>query len=133
MFPNLRQDIRLAVRLLWRSPGFAAVVILTLGLGIGANAAIFGVINSLLMRPLPVADPHRLFSISVDSATGRRFPAGVGWSVAIWDRFQPHVPQFDGALAWMAAGKFDLAESGERQPAEGIYASGNYFTALGVP
>ncbi len=73
-FHDLRQDVRLAVRILRRSPGFAAVVILTLGLGIGANAAIFGVINSLLLRPLPVADPHRLFSVSVDSAVGRRFP-----------------------------------------------------------
>jgi putative ABC transport system permease protein len=128
----MRQDLRLAIRILRRSPGFAAVVILTLGLGIGANAAIFGVINSLLLRPLPVADPDRLYSISVDSAAGRRFPAGVGWSVAIWERFQPHVSQFDGALAWMAGGQFDLAERGERQPAEGLFATGNYFSTLGV-
>jgi predicted permease len=126
------QDVRLAVRMLLRSPGFAAVVVLTLGLGIGANAAIFGVINSLLLRPLPVADPHRLYSISVDSARGRRFPAGVGWNVAMWERFQAHVPQYDGALAWMAA-RFDLAERGERQPAEGIFATADYFTTLGVP
>jgi predicted permease len=128
---DLGQDVRLAVRILRRSPGFAAVIILTLGLGIGANAAIFGVINSLVMRPLPVADPHRLYSISVDSVQGRRFPAGVGWSVAMWERLQPHVSRFDGALAWMAA-RFDLAERGERQSAEGIFTTGNYFTSLGI-
>src|SRR5688572_1427325 len=129
---DLRMDVRFAVRVLRRSPGFAAVVILTLALGIGANAAIFGVINSLLLRPLPVVDPHRLYSISVDSALGRRFPAGVGWNAAMWDRFQPHASQFDGALAWMSA-RFDLAERGERQPADGIFATGGYFTTLGVP
>jgi putative ABC transport system permease protein len=131
-FDTMRQDVRLAVRMLGRAPGFALIVILTLGLGIGANAAIFGVINSLLLRPLPVAEPQRLFTISVDSAIGRRFPAGVGWNAAMWDRFTPHVTRFDGALAWMAA-RFDLAERGERQPVEGLFTTGGYFTTLGVP
>lgn len=130
---TLQQDVWLAVRMLRRAPGFAAIVIVTLGLGIGANAAVFSVVNSLLLRPLPVADPHRLFTISTDSEIGRRFPAGLGWSVAMWDRLAPHVSRFGGALAWMAA-RFDLAEGGgERQPADGFFATGDYFATLGVP
>ena len=50
----------------------------------------------------------------------------------MWEELQPHASLFDGALAWTPA-RFDLAESGERQPAEGIFASGDYFTTLGVP
>jgi hypothetical protein len=63
--------------MLRRSPGFNPTVALTLGLGIGAHAAIFGVINSLFLRPLPVADPHRLVMISPDAAITRGQPFGV--------------------------------------------------------
>ncbi len=126
------QDLRLALRLVRRSPGFAATIVLTLALGIGANAAIFGVVNSLLLRPLPVTDPHRLVTISSDAAIARGYPSGFGWSFAMWEALQPHVPLFDGALAWTPV-RFDLAQSGERQPVEGMFTSGGYFETLGVP
>ena len=123
-------DVRLALRMVRRSPGFTATIALTLALGIGANAAIFGVINSLLLRPLPVADPHRLVTISSDAAIARG-QAGVPWSFAMWEGLQPHASLFDGAFAWTPA-RFDLAERGERQPVAGIFASGGYFATLGV-
>src|SRR4051812_20313510 len=123
-------DVRLAFRMVRRSPGFTATIALTLALGIGANAAIFGVINSLLLRPLPVAEPHRLVTISSDAAIARG-QAGVPWSVAMWKELQPQASLFDGALAWTPA-RFDLAERGERQPVAGIFASGGYFATLGV-
>jgi predicted permease len=123
-------DVRLALRMVRRSPGFTATIALTLALGIGANAAIFGVINSLLLRPLPVADPHRLVTISSDAAIARG-QAGVPWSFAMWEELQPHASLFDGAFAWTPA-RFDLSERGERQPVAGIFASGGYFATLGV-
>jgi putative ABC transport system permease protein len=123
-------DVRVALRIVRRSPGFTATIALTLALGIGANAAIFGVINSLLLRPVPVADPDRLVTISSDAAIARG-QAGVPWSVAMWEELQPHTSLFDGAFAWTPA-RFDLAERGERQPVAGIFASGGYFAALGV-
>jgi putative ABC transport system permease protein len=127
---GVSHDVRLALRTVSRSPGFTATIALTLALGIGANAAIFGVINSLLLRPLPVADPSRLVTISSDSAIARG-QAGIPWSVAMWQELQPHASLFDGAFAWTPA-RFDLAERGERQPVAGIFASGGYFAALGV-
>jgi putative ABC transport system permease protein len=127
---SMWHDVRLALRMVRRSPGFTATIALTLALGIGANAAIFGVINSLLLRPLPVADPSRLVTISSDSAIARG-QAGVPWSFAMWEELQPHASLFDGAFAWTPA-RFDLAERGERQPVAGIFASGGYFAALGV-
>lgn len=126
------QDVRLALRVLRRSPEFSATVVLTLTLGLGANAAIFAVVNSLLLRPLPVADPHRLVTISSDFAIARGYAAGFGWTYAMWQNLRPHVSQFDGAIAWTPA-RLDLARSGERQPAEGIFASAGYFASLGVP
>ncbi len=126
------QDVRLALRVLRRSPEFSATIVLTLTLGLGANAAIFGVVNSLLLRPLPVADPYRLVTISSDFAIARGYTAGFGWTFAMWQNLRPHVPLFDGAIAWTPA-RFDLARSGERQPAEGIFASAEYFATLGVP
>jgi predicted permease len=125
------QDVRLALRLVRRSPGFAAIIVLTLALGIGANAAIFGVVNGLLLRPLPVADPYRLVTISSDAAIARGYPAGAGWMFAMWQELQPHVELFDGALAWRPA-RFDLAPRGERQLVEGLFASGGYFATLGI-
>lgn len=123
-------DVRLALRTVRRSPGFTATIALTLALGIGANAALFGVINSLLLRPLPVAHPHRLVTISSDAAIARG-QAGVPWSFAMWKELQPHASLFDGAFAWTPA-RFDLAERGERQPVAGIFASGGYFETLGI-
>lgn len=129
---NVWQDVRLALRLVRRSPCFAAIIVFTLALGIGANAAIFGVVNGLLLRPLPVADPSRLVTISSDAAIARGYTAGPGWTFAMWEELQPHVELFDGALAWTPA-RFDLAPSGERQVVEGLFASGGYFATLGVP
>src|SRR5262245_61040888 len=74
MFGDIWQDVRYAVRTLGKNPGFAAIAVLTLGLGLGANTAIFSLINTALLRPLPVERPDRL--VTLNNAAGRgMFPA----------------------------------------------------------
>jgi predicted permease len=129
---SVGQDVRYAVRMLSKSPGFLLVAVLTLALGIGANTAIFSIVNSLLLRPLPVPEPDRLVTISSDFAVRFGFTAGAGWNYPMWDRLRQRAEAFDGALAFTAE-TFNLAQAGERQPVDGLYVSGEFFTTVGVP
>ena len=126
------QDVRYAVRMLRKSPAFFSVAVFTLGLGIGANTAIFSLVNSLLLRPLPVPAPDRLVTISSETAVRFGFTAGAGWNYPMWDRLRQRAEAFGGALAFTAE-RFNLAPGGERQPVDGLYVSGEFFTTVGVP
>jgi putative ABC transport system permease protein len=107
------------------------VAALSLAFGIGANTAIFSLVNSLLLRTLPVAAPQQLATISSDTAIRLGFRAGAGWNYAMWDRFRQRARPFAGVFAWSLQ-RFDLAQGGEMQRADGIYATGDFFTTLGV-
>src|SRR5262249_50012730 len=72
LLESMWQDVKYAVRSLRRSPGFAAIAVLTLALGIGATASIFSVVQTLLIRPLPFPDADRLVAVFATSATARR-------------------------------------------------------------
>ena len=118
---DLGRDIRYGVRLLSRHPGFTLVAVLTLALGIGANTAIFSLINSVMLRPLPVRDPGRL---AVVGGIGRGFPA--------WEWLQREAGHFEGVAAW-GPSQFDLSAGGETHWVDGLWASGSFFDTLGVP
>jgi putative ABC transport system permease protein len=122
---GLTQDWRLAWRSLRATPVVTFVAIASLALGIGANTAIFSLVNGLLLRPLPVVEPQRLALL-----TGGLGPTS-GWSYAVWREIQQRSNEFDGAIAWSTL-RFNLAERGETQPANGMFVSGEYFTRLGV-
>jgi hypothetical protein len=107
-----------------------SVAVLSLALGIGANTAIFSLVDSLILRALPVVEPQRLAVISDTRAVNGGFTAG--WPYAVWDQIQKRAQPFDGACAWMTD-RFNLAQGGgETQSVDGLYVSGSYFPTLGV-
>jgi predicted permease len=122
-------DVRLAIRSLRSTPVVSIVAALSLALGIGANTAIFSLVNSLLLRTLPVADPTRLVVVNDAGVTS---PGIQSWTFAIWDNIRQRARAFDGAFAF-GAPRFNLAQGGEQQLVDGLYVSGQYFATLGVP
>ena len=123
---GLGQDCRLAVRTLLGTKIVTAVAVLSLALGIGANTALFSLVNSLLLRALPVTEPQRLAAFA--DARGLTTP----WTFAMWEQIRQRSEMFDGTLAW-GTDQFNLAARGETQTVDGMYASGDFFAALGVP
>jgi len=121
------QDLRLAVRALYASPVVTVVVTLSLALGIGANTAIFSLVNSLLLRSLPVADPGRLALVSTSSPDRQQF------SYATFEQIRGHREIFDSALTYTdCCGIAILNLNGGDQPADRQFVSGDFFTTLGV-
>jgi predicted permease len=119
---NVVQDLRYASRILAKAPVFTTMAVLSLALGIGANTAIFSIVNGVLLRTLPVREPHRLVLLQ-----------GGSWTNPIWEQFRDRqTTLFDGALAW-GEEQFDLAAGGPSQPVDGLWVSGGFFDVLGVP
>jgi len=129
------RDLRYAVRQLRASPGFTAVAVLSLALGIGANTAIFQLIDAIRLRSLPVQNPQDLAYIELGRGSWR-----AGWSstrsarltYALWDSIRTRQESFAGMLAWSAM-RFNIAQSGKAKYAEGLFVSGDFFNVLGVP
>jgi len=121
-------DLRLAIRSLAATPVVTAVAVLSLALGIGANTAIFSLINGLLLRALPVQAPQQLALVTDDAAS-----LVTAYTNPIWEQIRERRRVlFDDAFAWSSA-RFNLSEGGETQFVEGLWASGGMFETLGVP
>ena len=119
-------DLRLAVRSLRATPVVSAVAILSLALGIGANTAIFSLVDTLVLRALPVRDPQRLAIVSGGGSPNNAYP------YPVWLGIRQRASAFDGVGASFIT-RFDSSDSGEIRLVDGLYASGDYFTTLGVP
>jgi len=118
-------DIRIACRQLLATPIVTLVAVVSLALGIGANTAMFSIVNSLLLRTLPVAHPEQLVIVqSAGQATS--------WTNPIWEEIRAQSDRFAGAMAWSAT-RFDLASGGEAHFVPGLWASGGFFDVLGTP
>jgi putative ABC transport system permease protein len=126
---TLLQDFRYALRQLRKSPGFTAVAVLTLALGLGANSAIFSVIDAVLLRPLPFHAPSRLVIVK-PTEPGRRDDIGVSYPTFLDWRAQNHV--FEG-LSVFRQDDFTLTGRGEPAHLTGAVVSANLFSLLGVP
>jgi predicted permease len=121
-----RQDVRYGLRTLAANPGFTATAVLSLALGIGANTAIFSILNAVLLRSLPVEDPQRLVQLRIGAEGDDEL------TNPIWEQVRDRQQAFSGALAY-AADRFDLADGGESRYAAGLWVSGDFFRVLGVP
>lgn len=124
------RDVRYGVRMLRQNPGFTAVAILTLGLGIGANTAIFSLMDTVMLRLLPVQRPEELVQLAAETHGFGRSPRTT-FTNPIWETIRDHQDVFPGALASGSA-QFNLSPSGVAQNVRGIYVSGSYFPTLGV-
>lgn len=125
---DLIQDLRYGLRALRRSAGFTGMAALTLALGIGANTAIFTVVDGVLFRPLPYGDPNRLVLLWETMATVDRtmvsYPNFLEWKA------RTHT--FDGVALYNGFGEFTLTGAGEPERLKGAQASGNIFSVLRV-
>ena len=103
-------NVRYSLRGLTRTPGFFIVVVLTLALGIGANTAIFSVLNSVLLRTLPVSEPGRLALLTTPDRLGIEFTSA--WPYRLWEEIERRSGLFDGVVAWSNRRQLSLAHGG---------------------
>jgi predicted permease len=124
---DLGRDLRYALRALGRNRGFAAVAVLSLALGIGANAAIFSLINAVMLRALPVKEPDRLVQITRLSPEGRFSPL----SYRLFEYFRDNMTSISGALA-QSGGDQAIVIDGEEEFVTAELVSGAYYSVLGI-
>jgi putative ABC transport system permease protein len=132
---TLLQDSRYSVRMLAKAPGFALVAILTLALGIGANAAIFQLIDAVRLRTLPVQDPKTIAIIHLNRnhwGSGNFNSAYSEFSFPLWQQIRQRQEAFSSIAVW-GPGRLNLATGGEINNANAIWVSGDFFRVLGVP
>jgi predicted permease len=120
---TLASDLRYAVRSLRNAPAFAVAAILSIALGIGANTAIFSIIDAVMLKSLPVSHPQELVKIVRDDNDVFTNP--------LWEAIRDRQDMFDGVFAF-ASRRFNLAAGGEARRVDGSYVSGEYFSTLGI-
>lgn len=131
---SLWQDIRYGARVLWLNAGFAAVAILSLALGVGANTAIFQLLDAVRMRALPVKDAQRLATVRIADRSWNSGNFSTRYSQLtnpIWEQIRDRQEAFSSIFAW-APERLNLATGGEVRYAQSIWVSGDFFKTLEV-
>jgi len=126
---DIGQDVRHGLRLLARTPTLTCVALLSLGLGIGANTALFSLTDALLLRTLPVAHPEELMELGIQGPRSARMSPV--FNDPLWEQVRQHEDVFDGVFAWSGT-QFNLSRGGEIELVNAVQGSGEYFSTLGV-
>ncbi|HJS75690.1 MAG TPA: ABC transporter permease, partial [Vicinamibacteria bacterium] len=127
LLDSLAQDVRLGLRALRLRPGFTLIALLSLALGIGANTAVFTLLNEAFLRPLPVAAPEEMVSLQ-NVASRSMFPA---FSYPNYEDYRDRSEAFSGLIAYRFA-PLSVSHDGLAERMWGYLVSGNYFEVLGV-
>jgi hypothetical protein len=122
---SVKQDILFGLRQLRKSPGFTAIALLTLGLGIGANSAIFSVVHAVLLSPLPYANVDRV--VTLLEANQQSYNAVTFGNYVTWTQ---RAKSFDAIAAWWYGGSKTLTGTGDPVRLTGIQTTGNYWKVL---
>ena len=125
---TLLQDLRFGLRMLMKKPGFTLVAVLTLGLGIGANTAIFSLVNTILLRPLPIAQPEQVVTLNNGWPGRGSFPL-MGY--AEYKDYRDRNQSMAGLAAFSGA-PVSLSSNGINERVSSYHVTGNYFSLLGV-
>jgi len=134
------QDVRYALRTLRKDRSFAIVAVLILGLGIAANTAVFSIVNTVLLRPLPFPDAHQLAWLASGKKLNARLVQAAGLSavtyrVSAYEEFQRHNQSFESVASYnpfFGNSEYTLTGRGEPQPIDGVMVSENFFQTLRV-
>jgi predicted permease len=128
-------DLRFGLRQLRLNPTFTAVAVASLALGIGANTAIFQLIDAIRLRTIPVKDPQSLAYLDFmkdSKRSGWWSTRSATFTSKLWESVRTHQQAFSDVIAWSAK-SFNLAQEGKARYAEGLFVSGNFFQVLGIP
>src|SRR5262245_7406649 len=125
------QDVRFGLRLLARQPGFAAIAVLTLALGIGATAAVFSLIEGVMLTPPPYKDPDRLVLLQAVRSDGQQLTGFRRWPAQQWMEWQHEARSFETIVGYGWTFNFLVSEDGS-ESMEGMAVTRDYFRLLGV-
>ena len=131
---NLVQDVRHGLRQLRRNPGFTSVAVLTLALGIGANTAIFQLLDAVRLRSLPVKNPRELTLVHLADRRGWRGSQVTAYPALnnpLWEYIRDHQQAFSGVLAWSPT-NLGITEGDHERSVRGLWVSGDFFNVLGI-
>lgn len=151
LLQSVWSDLQFAARMMRRNPGFSAVVVLTLALGIGANTALFSVVNAVLLKPLPVSNPNGLVQLEWDSVnhdnplqtgydgtstsdfSNSGHEQGTSFPYITYERMRQATNIFSDVFAFATDEKLNVIVDGQAELASAQFVTGDYYHGLGVP
>lgn len=131
LIETIFRDIRYGLRILGRTPVISGIAVLSLALGIGANTAIFSLIDTVMLRMLPVQKPEELSHLLIQDPKSGNGEADSTFSNPLWEELRNRQDVFSGMFAWGST-QFDLAQGGAVHDVNGLFVSGDFFETLGV-